>query len=42
MLGFFAHYDVLVQRPSQDQVVATPMDYYYLNLQVVLLMQIQI
>ncbi len=27
--GFFAHYDVLVQRPYADNVIMTPMDYYY-------------
>ena len=27
--GFFAHYDVLVQRPGAGEVIMTPMDYYY-------------
>ena len=27
--GFFAHYDVLVQRPGSGEVLMTPMDYYY-------------
>lgn len=27
--GFFAHYDVLVQRPSNGTSIMTPMDYYY-------------
>ena len=27
--GFFAHYDVLVQRPAAGEVIMTPMDYYY-------------
>lgn len=27
--GFFAHYDVLVQRPSAGEVIMTPIDYYY-------------
>ena len=27
--GFFAHYDVLVQRPGAGEVIMTPMNYYY-------------
>ncbi len=27
--GFFAHYDVLVQRPSAGNVIMTPIQYYY-------------
>ena len=27
--GFFAHYDVLVQRPQANAVIATALDYYY-------------
>ncbi len=29
--GFFAHYDVLVQRPSANRVIGTPLHYYYFN-----------
>lgn len=27
--GFFAHYDVLVQRPNAEAVIGTPLHYYY-------------
>ncbi len=27
--GFFAHYDVLVQRPNSTQVIGTPLHYYF-------------
>jgi len=27
--NFFAHYDILVQRPSETQALATPLQYYY-------------
>jgi len=30
--GFFAHYDVLVQRPNQGRVFASPLNYYFFNI----------
>jgi len=27
--NFFAHYDILVQRPSENQALTTPLQYYY-------------
>lgn len=29
--GFFAHYDVLVQRPQAGAVISTPLNYYFFN-----------
>ena len=29
--GFFAHYDVLVQRPNVGSVISTALDYFYFN-----------
>ena len=29
--NFFAHYDILVQRPSEGQALTTPLQYFYFN-----------
>ncbi len=29
--NFFAHYDILVQRPSETQALTTPLQYFYFN-----------